>query len=223
MAMSGAEQILARQELSKRGTWADLNGFFESTIGPERGPERRAFEDRSQSSSTMPPSVDELELQRQCFATAKVPWLNRIRPPKDDKLDMVVNALMSAMKETQHSGALHSFKTPYNPHRDHHNFSRAITLSDEENAKVVETKLRRRVLSALERCPLCSLAELVACDRATWTRISDLLGGLNHSLAVRSAQMLMATNKVRPVERAIHHAASCPRQRVVDKGRLCYV
>lgn len=219
--MAGSEQVLAHQHLSKGTTWADLNGLFTSTIEPERRP----LEERSRSWSTMPPSRDELELQRQCFATAKMPWLVKQKmAPKDANLDLVVNALMNAMKETtHHSGSLHSFKTPYNPHRATHNFSRAISLSDEDSAKVVETKLRRRVLSALEGFPLCNLAELVACDRATWTRISDVLGGLNHALAVRSAQILMTTNKVRSVERAIHHAASCPRQRTVDRGRLMYV
>jgi len=218
--MAGSEQILASQHLSKNTTWADLNKLFTTTIEPERRP----LEDRSQSWSTIPPNRDELELERQCFATAKLPWLNRHRAPKDDKLDMVINALMNAMKETHHSAPGHrSFKTPYNPHRDHHNSSRAISLSDEDSAKVAETKLRRRVLVALEQFPLCNLAELVACDRATWTRISDIIGGLNHALAVRNAQILMTTNKVRPVERAIHHAASCPRQRNVDRGRLMYV
>jgi len=194
-------------------SWTRVNAFFSALA-----PERPVLEQ-----TTGPPSVRELEKQRNLFSTAQVPWLGRNKAPRDDDLEMLVKVLVHALQKTHRDEPSHAFKMLHNPHREQHNFCRADLMDAKEAVAAAETRLRRRVLSALERYPLCNVGELVSCDPFTWTRISDCLGGLNHSFAVRSAQLLLTSNQVRTVDRAVYHAAACPRQRPVDRGRVLYL
>jgi len=226
MSRAGSEQIFQPHhsngvlpKTSGGVAWNQLNAFFQ-TIEPAR--RVLPTEDEMQE-ELLPPSVGELEMQRACFSTATVPWLGRRKAPKDDNLEVLVKALMTAVKETQHATPVHVFSMLHNPHRENHNFTKELVLSDQQNAAVAENKLRRRVLLALERFPLCSVGDLVSCDADTWRSISQSLGGLNHALAVRSTQNLLISNQVRPVDRAIYHAASGRSQRPVDRGRKMYV
>jgi len=171
-----------------------------------------------------PPSKADLELQRQmCFSTAKVPWLGAKKAPKDSGLEMLVKALCSAIQETRagrsSSSKAHDFEMPYNPHRASHNFA-GMYRAQEATA---EEKLRRQVLRALEKQPLCDVGELMACDPTTWHQISERLGGLSQGVAVRHALQFLETSAVRPVDRAVYHAASNTRQRTVDRGRMAYM
>lgn len=180
------------------------------------------------------PSVGELEMMRFGFETAKLPWIHSKRPPKDDNLDILVKALCLAVQDEKkmlekgpREKPLKIFEFPQieNPNRATNNFVKGGThlLNDEELVQHNSKKIRRRVLLALERYPLCDVGELYACDSATWHCISECLGGLSHGVAVRNAMNIMTTTAVQPLNRASYHAASCHRQRVVDRKRMVYM
>lgn len=177
------------------------------------------------ASFPLSPSKAELEHQRQaCFSTQRLPWLGRKKPPKEAGVDLLVKALVMAMQEAGKipgGPPLHDFRMAYNPHRDGHNHSEIVKSSRPVEGDAV--KLRRQVLKGLERYPLCDIRELLACDPDTWLHLSRCLGGLAHGQAVRCAMSLLASADVRPVDRALYHAAVSQRQRSVDRGRQVFV
>lgn len=197
--------------------------------------EKTSMRTPSEHPSEAPPSVGELEMMRFGFETAKLPWIHSKRPPKDDNLDILVKALCLAVqdeKKTNERGPREpqplktfEFTQNYNANRATNNYNPGGThsLNDKELVQHHEKKIRRRVLRALERYPLCDVGELYACDSATWHCISESLGGLSHGLAVRNAMNIMTTSAVQPLVRASYHAAACHRQRVVDRKRVVYM
>lgn len=189
----------------------------------------------SEHPSEAAPSVGELEMMRVGFATAKLPWIHSKRPPKDDNLDILVKALCLAVQDEKKMlergprapQPLKTFEFTQieNPNRATNNYNPGgtHTLTDEELVQHNNKKIRRRVLRALERYPLCDVGELYACDSATWHCISEALGGLSHAAAVRNAMNMMTTTAVQPLNRASYHAAACHRQRIVDRKRMVYM
>jgi len=180
------------------------------------------------------PSVGELEMMKFGFATAKLPWIHNKRPPKDDNLDILIKAMCLAVQDEkkmlergprEQPLTIFEFAQIENPNRATNNYNPGGThlLNDAELVQHNSKKIRRRVLRALERYPLCDVGELYACDSATWHCISECLGGLSHGVAVRNAMNLMATTAVQPLVRASYHAAACHRQRVVDRKRMVYM
>jgi hypothetical protein len=166
-----------------------------------------------------PPSVAELAEQRQLFfSTAKLPWLKTAaKVPKDSELEIVVKALTHALEDQMRGRPDHGFRMVTNEHRDKHNFQ-------DLNPKITpnEVKTKRRVLIALERHPLGTVGELVGCDPDEWLKLSKMLGGLSHGVAVRKAMLLVSSPEVTSIQRGVFHAAaSRNKQRTVDRGRMC--
>jgi len=173
---------------------------------------------------TPPPSISELEMQRACFSTAKVPWLSAKKLPKDGNIEVLVKAIVNAIQEEVNEPLkelhkAHDFPMVFNPERERHNYAGMYGCPKEAR----EQKLRRRVLRVLEQNPICGIGELLACDPDTWAKISKGLGGLTHGCVVRNAMHLIHSNQVRQVDRAVCQAALCQRQRIVDRGIVSLV
>lgn len=172
---------------------------------------------------TPPPSIAELEMQRACFSTAKLPWLSAKKPPKDGDIEVLVKALMNAIQEGKDADVtalhrVHDFPMAYHPARETQNFGGMYARKEG-----TELKLRRKVLRVLEQEPICDIGELLACNPDTWAKISGMLGGLSHGVAVRNAMHLMYSPSVRQVDRAVCQAALCQRQRIVDRGHVVFM
>lgn len=209
-------------EAKKKAKMLALHGIWRApgTAGATRYVEMRMRGTMSLPRMPSPPGMMEMRQQKQMFSTAKMPWLTAKKAPKDDGLEVLVKVLMEAIKDVKLEAPEHGFTQPYNPARATHNFHKEDSAVSSQIGK--DKQLRRHILKALAKSPICDVGDMLGCDEKRWASVSKSLDGLGHAMAVRAAMRVQASPGVRPVDRAIYQTALGGRVKNVDRGRVCY-